>query len=102
MWDTGYRLSVVEGLSASNALHTVVLTAQIHSFLFFFLVYETLNKKTKQAPGENHNLKITTSPLNYILDHGSFFTLQGFFLRRYSCLVSKSVVLLKKDNKNSF
>lgn len=36
MWDTGYRLSVVEGLSASNALHTVVLTAQIHSFFFVF------------------------------------------------------------------
>lgn len=79
MWDTGYRLSVVEGLSASNALHTVVLTAQIHSFLFFVLVYETLNKKTKQAPGENHNLKITTSPLNYILDHGSFLLCRVFF-----------------------
>lgn len=68
----------MEGLSASNALHTVVLTAQIHSFLFFFLVYETLNKKTKQAPGENHNLKITTSPLNYILDHGSFLLCRVF------------------------
>lgn len=40
MWDTGYRLSVVEGLSASNALHTVVLTAQIHSFLFFFSLWD--------------------------------------------------------------
>lgn len=68
----------MEGLSASNALHTVVLTAQIHSFFCFFLVYETLNKKTKQAPGENHNLKITTSPLNYILDHGSFLLCRVF------------------------
>lgn len=91
----------MEGLSASNALHTVVLTAQIHSFLFF-LVYGTLNKKTKQAPGENHNLKITTSPLNYMVDRGSFLLCRVFFLRKYSCLVSKSVVLLKKDNKNSF